>query len=191
MDKLTVSLTAIASDGVNIDVTVAASSLRPNHTAEDVPVGDVTVQGCLQQVDSEYFFQGTLSGEYHRPCDRCLEQAVDPFAFDVIWSFEQGAPEPVTDVDEEEEDIELQVEDKLSTFTFQGNEIDLSQQVWEELALAMPTKFLCQEDCKGLCPSCGINLNDNTCSCREESMDNKGLAGLADLLPRLESKKED
>lgn len=171
-----------------IDVTIPASSLRPKDAADDVPVGDVVIRGTLQEVDNEYFFKGTVSGAYKHACDRCLEEATNPFELDVLWSFERGA-QPVADVIEEE--IVENSEDRLSTFTFEGNEIDLSAQVWEELVLAMPNKFVCQEDCKGLCPSCGINLNNSTCSCREKDMENKGLAGLADLLPRLESKKED
>ncbi|MCX5757894.1 MAG: DUF177 domain-containing protein [Candidatus Hydrogenedentes bacterium] len=75
-------------------------------------------------------------------------------------------------------------DDVIRAFT--GDEIDLAPAVWEEVVLAAPTKFLCRPDCAGLCPHCGANWNRGTCNCHEtEELDRKGLAGLADLLPKL------
>lgn len=45
--------------------------------------------------------------------------------------------------------------------------IDLEAFVLEDIFLALPTKFLCKEDCKGLCTQCGKNLNDGPCSCQK------------------------
>lgn len=48
--------------------------------------------------------------------------------------------------------------------------IDLTQLAREEIMLDYPEKFLCREDCKGLCSSCGVNLNDEYCNCKQESL---------------------
>lgn len=64
----------------------------------------------------------------------------------------------------EEEEIELSADDLDFSF-YRGEEIDLSEIVGEEITLALPIRFLCQEDCKGLCPRCGKNLNLGSCQC--------------------------
>ena len=48
-----------------------------------------------------------------------------------------------------------------------GKPLDLTDDVREDILLSLPLKFLCQEDCRGLCPHCGQNLNEGTCSCQE------------------------
>lgn len=45
-------------------------------------------------------------------------------------------------------------------------EVDLTPDIREEIVLLLPTKPLCKEDCKGLCPSCGQDLNEKKCSCK-------------------------
>jgi uncharacterized protein len=62
-------------------------------------------------------------------------------------------------------------EEKLELAYFLGDEIDIADLVRESLLLAQPLKKLCKEECKGLCPKCGINLNVSTCSCNKEIMD--------------------
>ena len=49
--------------------------------------------------------------------------------------------------------------------------IDLSKDIRDYALLAIPMKKLCSEDCKGLCPRCGKNLNEGPCDCKEETMD--------------------
>ena len=59
---------------------------------------------------------------------------------------------------------ELEEEDLDLSF-YEGEEIDLSPLVQEQIILALPTRPLCRESCKGLCPQCGVNLNVQTCTC--------------------------
>ena len=46
-----------------------------------------------------------------------------------------------------------------------AREVDITSDIREELLLTMPSRFLCSEECKGLCPGCGANLNDGKCTC--------------------------
>ena len=55
--------------------------------------------------------------------------------------------------------------------TYDGDRIDLDEIVREQILLALPTRQLCAEDCKGLCPSCGANLNEKACGCEQQQTD--------------------
>jgi len=184
MDTLSVPLASITENGVTVDETVSADELRPEGTLE-LPVPSVHVRGTLQRISGEYLFRGAVAGTFVHSCDRCLAPAEVPFETKVLWSFEPGAAEPDA---EDARDGETQ-SDKVSTYRFEGNEIDLAPFVWEEASLAAPTKYLCREDCAGLCPQCGANLNVGPCGCpAEQSMENKGFAGLDRLLAQLDRK---
>ena len=58
--------------------------------------------------------------------------------------------------------------------------LDLSQLALEDVFLSLPSKLLCSEDCKGICPQCGKNLNEGPCDCKKEI--DPRLAALLDLL---------
>lgn len=184
VEKLMVPKSAITEAGVTIHATVAVRDLQPSG-ALDIPVDTVTVSGHLQEVGEAYLFSGTVSGVFERPCDRCLEPAASPFRIEVLWDYRPGpsASAPagleMTDEDEEPEDA----------FAFEGNDIDLAPQVWEELVLAAPAKLLCRTGCAGLCPRCGANLNRGRCACAAtDAAEAKGLGKLADLFPDLKLK---
>ena len=52
-------------------------------------------------------------------------------------------------------------------YSFEGSKADLTDAVRDALLLELPYRFLCSEDCKGLCPTCGVNLNLGACTCQE------------------------
>jgi uncharacterized protein len=62
-------------------------------------------------------------------------------------------------------------EDDLSTAFYENDEIDLGQLMREQFYLSVPMKPLCQDDCRGLCPVCGTNLNRGTCECKRDWAD--------------------
>jgi len=184
MDRLSVPLASITENGVTVDETVSADELRPEGALE-LPVPSVRVRGTLQRISDEYLFRGAVAGTFVHPCDRCLAPAQVTFDTEVLWSFEPGSADVAA---EEALDAKTQ-DDKVSTYLFEGNEIDLAPLVWEEMSLAVPAKYLCREDCAGLCPQCGANLNMGPCACpAEQSMENKGFAGLDTLLAQFERK---
>jgi uncharacterized protein len=83
---------------------------------------------------------------------------------------------------EEEDEVELGEHDLIST-CFSGDEIDLLPEIAEQVALEIPLKPLCSENCKGLCPVCGIDLNFGTCNCVIEQKQSK-FAALKDFKVR-------
>jgi len=94
--------------------------------------------------------EGTLTAEMTCICDRCGAE------FDSV----KDTPLSVTIVEENTgDDPEL--------FLLEGDEIDLDEILSTCFVLDMETKFLCTEDCKGLCSTCGKNLNLGPCQCRK------------------------
>ena len=70
-------------------------------------------------------------------------------------------------------DTELESDDGFMPveIDFFGRTLDLAPQVWESVLLLLPSKVLCREDCAGLCPRCGADLNEGPCSCEGEEGD--------------------
>jgi uncharacterized protein len=101
-------------------------------------------------------------------CARCLE----PFPL-VLTSEYSTSLKPKPDFPPAEE-AELGRED-LETDFYEGEEVDLTSLVQDQVLLALPQKALCREECRGMCPRCGKNLNREICQCP---------AGIVD--PRLE-----
>ena len=84
-------------------------------------------------------------------CDRCTEDIKPEFSVDV----EHGL---VASLNHEDNDDYILVEDM---------KLDVEQLTLEDIYLALPGKFLCKEDCKGLCSECGANLNESSCNCQK------------------------
>ena len=94
-------------------------------------------------------------------CSRCLE----PFMLPIDSAFDLRYQPHAANTGEVEREIE---EDDLTTAFYENDEIDLGQLMREQFYLAVPMKPLCGEDCKGLCPVCGTNLNRGTCACQRD-----------------------
>ena len=74
---------------------------------------------------------------------------------------------PSEDDEPANEDGAEVAEGDLDVFPFDGEKIDLEPLFREQFVLAIPFAPLCREDCKGLCPQCGTDLNSGTCSCEK------------------------
>ena len=95
--------------------------------------------------------EGELTAEMICICDRCG------------CEFESVKVTPLDAVI-----VEENTGDDPELFTLEGDGIDLSEVLETCFILDMETKFLCREDCKGLCPTCGKNLNLGPCGCRKQ-----------------------
>ncbi len=189
MKELSISLSLLADGPKKIEVVAPASVLRPAE-ASDLPTGPVSIKGILSEAGNQYLFQGQVSCTFRHICDRCLGPAEQVYDATVAWVFMQGhepMPEAESeDLDEDQWDEVEPEEDDGGFFWFEGDTIDLRARVWEEIVLAAPVKYLCSEDCAGLCPLCGVNMNHTQCACQQtEDIKNTGLAGLGDLFPDL------
>ena len=111
-----------------------------------------------RQERGRYRLAGRMTGDIELACSRCLELYRMPVASDFDLHYVPHAENS----GEDEKEVE---EDDLSTAFYENDEIDLGQLMMEQFQLALPMKPLCRPDCKGLCPSCGTNLNTGTCDC--------------------------
>lgn len=130
--------------------------------------------------DGEHIFaHGTFKGELTVACSRCIEPMKIVIDDKVRVTFLPKSEMPADD-DVPTEDDGIQISDgDLDLFPYEGEHIDLEPLFREEFVLAIPYAPLCREDCKGLCPQCGIDRNSGTCSC-EKPLDPR-LAGLKGL----------
>jgi len=117
--------------------------------------------------------RGRLQGELGLSCGRCLE----PFAAPVETDFDLLlVPAPQGEGPEEQE-LSAQ---ELDLDFYTGETVDLEAIIREQVILMIPLKPLCREDCRGLCPVCGTNLNRESCTCQAEKS-NSPFARLAKL----------
>jgi uncharacterized protein len=114
----------------------------------------------LQMAGENVWVRGPVAATLSLVCARCLEE----FTFSVESKLDiellpgqkaPGAPE-----------VELKTEE-MNLYYFQGDEIDLDPYVFEEVMLNLPIKALCSDACRGICPSCGKNLNIEECRCEK------------------------
>ncbi|MBW1997735.1 MAG: DUF177 domain-containing protein [Deltaproteobacteria bacterium] len=113
----------------------------------------------IYRAGGRFVLEGSLSEGVLARCDRCLER----YSLDTRSSFKVFLERPPAGAEGEE--IELKEEDMEVDF-IRGEELDLDEIIREQIYLSLPMKSLCSEDCRGLCPGCGCNLNVERCRCR-------------------------
>ncbi len=127
--------------------------------------------------------QGTIRGTLQVICHRCLKPFHWPLDenVDVFLVEEQKVPvEEETELEDEELDFDF----------FDGEIIEIDQLVAEQIFLALPLKTLCSENCRGICPHCGANLNEEECKC-EGGRKASPFAKLESIKSRLPNPGED
>jgi uncharacterized protein len=113
---------------------------------------------------------GRLATQVERYCDRCLE----PVQWAVGRSFDLLYRPQGIDGGQEEQSVST-VEAEISYYS--GDGLLLEDALREQVLLALPMKTVCREDCKGLCPHCGKNLNQEACSCPPPADEHWGALG--------------
>jgi len=123
----------------------------------------VVAQLTVSKDRTEYTIQGRVSGVLRGLCGRCLEAYVQPLKpdFTLVVSSSSAPSDKLKDVELSEEDFMAASEHE--------SEVDLQELVMEQIFLSLPIGLLCGEDCLGLCPDCGVNLNKNKCNCQKHS----------------------
>ncbi len=136
------------------------------------------VHGILKRDGDRLDLIAEVSAEGDFECTRCADEFRDKIIAPLLLHFvpPQFAPS--------EDDPDVHVYDPLST-----SEIDILPDLREALILAIPMVHLCRPDCKGLCPTCGENLNREQCDCHEESEPTGTWAALNRLGERLRAEE--
>ncbi len=113
----------------------------------------------MPQSDGGILVRGTLTGSVVMPCDRCAgsyEVEIDE-QYDLFEQLPEGETGEAPRVREVSGELQL----------------DIGALLWEEFALSLPVKPLCSEECKGVCPGCGKDLNTESCECSGDEGDER------------------
>ncbi len=127
--------------------------------------GDLRAEAVVEGI----LVTGPLSGVTVGSCARCLTKVSGDISVELCELFVA----PGHEVPGEEEAYEVH-----------GFEIDLEPMLRDAVVLALPLKPVCRVECKGLCASCGKDLNEGPCSCTDEEMDPRW-AALSELKDKL------
>ena len=112
----------------------------------------------VRKVGETFYIHADLKRTFSTPCHRCLESAsyeVEP-SFDLV--VRRSREHRGTGGGEED----------FLTLPFGQAQISLDQQIYENLVVNITMQIVCNDQCKGLCPSCGANLNREKCGCQTD-----------------------
>ena len=121
---------------------------------EDVkPDAPIQVTGRLSAAGNDrVYFSGHMTGSTTLDCRRCLTPVAVAVADNVAAIFSDGSTEDADDPD-------------IFPLAGGGKKVDLRPAIREQWVLNVPAFAQCREDCKGICPTCGADLNNGACSC--------------------------
>jgi len=149
---LSFDIRSLVTKAVHVDGLLAVDD--PVWRDEDIrPSTPVHVVGRLSAAGADrYYFSGHLEGEVAGECRRCLTDVTASVADDVHLLFVEADTEGADDPD-------VYVVDPRDL------ELDMRPALREQWLLAVPAFLQCRDDCKGLCPTCGTDLNTGACDC--------------------------
>ena len=131
-------------------------------------VRPVSFSGTYMLADETVVLRGTARALIQSRCARCLGPALTEISVPVEEAFVRDTGEPRAPGDDQ--------------YVYSGHVLELDDAVRTALLLELPSRVLCKEDCRGLCPQCGQDLNVSECSCRREFTGRNPFAALASLL---------
>ena len=170
---MVLDLTSLVSGKVNsldfeydLDTDSEESSLIPPDDVSFAP--PVHVKGTVVNTAGYITLSFTAELKYSTHCARCLKDISGKF----ILTFNRTVANSGT----------LQDEDNDAYVIMKNGKLDIDRELVEELLLEFPSKLLCEEECAGLCPKCGKNLNFGPCDCPKKKEIDPRLAILQKLL---------
>lgn len=165
--------------GFSVDVT----ALRSTTAVGSLPVcaegkintadysAEVRVEGAIECAGNEPFaFSGRITGTVRIPCGRCLTDVNLPYdaEFEFLFAF-----------------TEKSANDSDEVFLVSGSTLDLTEVAAGTIRADIPISVLCSDNCKGLCPVCGNNINESSCGCVKELLN--PVLNITDFIKDIES----
>ena len=146
-DKIVLDLTEVLADNGPVQFRKECkldSSLLPYPNAKLVNV-ELEVAAQFQKPNVRVF--GEIVCHVDGFCDKCLAKVCEPISIDFDQIFYKDST------------------DKEDAYIYTDSKLDITKAISDEIALGLPTNWLCSPDCKGLCHKCGVNLNEQQCDC--------------------------
>src|ERR1700739_1306195 len=143
------------------------------HTGDFRQVEPLEVRATAELIEGQI----RITGELHTRLDTHCARGLEPVDVGVAREFDlfSGPLAAMTKAEEER----LKLDDTGIAF-FEGEGLFLADVLAEQVLLALPMKAICRSDCRGLCPQCGVNLNNEECRCESHAADPR-MAPLARL----------
>lgn len=151
-------------------VAAALQGLPMRDALGDGDAGEGTLDVDLYEEGDNVHVTGRMRGHVTVACSRCVGPARLPIDEPIQATFmpEADLPAPAASgdgaADGDADGAELAEQD-LDVFPYDGETVDLEPLLREQLVLTVPFAPLCREDCKGLCPQCGVDRNVEACAC--------------------------
>lgn len=178
----------IGTRGLVMDRELSPEFLRGVLAAEEAPTGFTpaapgSLRARFEKISGKILLTASGRVRLQSECKRCLAPAALELPLEFTLSLVRKHPEPAEDEERSERRAEKAGhagEEQAASFApesaeeepFDGRQIDLGGIVREQILLALPIDApLCREDCKGLCPSCGKDLNQAECGCERKPKD--------------------
>lgn len=155
----------------------ALAALSERGCRDARPLAPVRARMKLSREGDEIRLAGEIDAELETTCVRCLEPVHSTIKASLALVVKRGGARRGADMPEE---IELDASD-LDIELTEGAGLDLNETVMEEIIASMPVYPLCREDCKGICPDCGADLNRAPCACGDGPKGDPRFAALARL----------
>ena len=135
-----IHLKDIGPDGLQLDQQIASEVVESTEKDLIKIVAPLQVRAKVERLGDTILAHTDVKTRYHAVCYRCLEDIEDDWSEQFILDFLIAANPEF---------------------------IDLEDHIRQEIILSMPTQMLCKEDCRGICPGCGVNLNHEKCQCQK------------------------
>ncbi len=129
-----------------------------------VLTGSASISGKVRRSGGQVFVAGHIDAQAQVECDRCLRPVDLPVSTDFKVEY-------ITDEDYKSSNVAELTEEEMALSVFDGETIDIDEIVREQVLLSIPARMLCQENCKGICPNCGIDRNEDECGCETSDGD--------------------
>jgi len=173
-----IHLEDILPEGIKVEL-----SLDP----EDPAVRDLNLKGPvtgsfeIRKTGHQVLVHGDVRGEMQMTCARCLNDFTLRISEPVDIELR-----PVLDLERSAQERELGTDD-LDVEFFRGDALDVGHLAAEQIALGIPMKPLCKDDCSGICPVCGVDRTSGTCVCEPDT--DPRWSALKDLKKRWEESR--
>ncbi|WXR61924.1 DUF177 domain-containing protein [Peptostreptococcaceae bacterium AGR-M142] len=118
---------------------------------------EILIQGEINSIKDKIYLELNVKTAVKESCGRCLK--------DVIINIDTDLQGFLTD------DYKESVDELEDSFIYDGDEVNMDEVLKTAVLLNLPSKIVCKDDCKGICPNCGNNLNEEGCKCNPDEID--------------------
>lgn len=180
------ALLRVSGSSIEVNATGLPEELETRFLDYDF-VGPLSIRGKLANASTDVLeLTGELSFRIETRCARCLQEVQRDYVVAIEESFVSDQPHKHSYVRPYRNRDEIEYEEapeEDDSYTFSGDELDLSEALKDNAILALPPRLLCEEDCRGLCPQCGKRRDDPECHCEQDNDEKESpFAVLQDLL---------